>query len=195
MSISEKTKKYIEQLNSESKKERDVAIQFLSKKQNKSVVTNLLSLMNENTSTEFREGVCKIFRKHKAEEAIDFLIKCLDDPDNGVRYHAISALGDIDTFKDVKPLIRKLKQKHTDPILRSEIISVLGNIGDEKAIDALINILRNDKDKFVRHDAARALGKMGDQRAISALTKIANDEKNTRLYYLAMNAVNKIKKG
>ena len=196
MSISEKTKKYIEQLSSESKKEREAAIKALSKKHSKELIEQIILQLKEKTaSINYRISACKIFKNLKAKEAKDILIELLNDSDDGVRYNAIIALGNIDDFNDVKPLIRKLKQKRTDPILKSELIFVLGNIGDDKAIDSLINILRNDTDKFVRHHAARALGKIGNQRAIPALTEIANREKNTRLYYLSLNAIENIKKG
>lgn len=194
MSITEKTKKYVLQLENESKKEREAAIKDLSKKYDEQVVQLLISLLEKNTSTKFKEGACRIFQKLKPREASGVLIKCLSDDDEGVRYHASIAIGAIDDFKEIKPLLKKLKQKSTDPILRSELINILGNIGDEKAIDSLINILLHDSDKFVRHHAARALGKIGNPKAANVLRQVANKEKNTRLHYLALNALSKIKK-
>ena len=51
----------------------------------------------------------------------------------------------------------------------------LGEIGSEKAVDALIKAL-NDQDSYVRSTAADALGKIGSEKAIDALVNALNDQ-------------------
>jgi HEAT repeat protein len=64
---------------------------------------------------------------------------------------------------------------HTNWITRWHASSSLGEIGDNRAVPALIETLK-DIDYTVRSYAAQALGKMSDKRAIPALMKVLNDE-------------------
>ena len=192
MTITVKTKKQILKLESEDGEERVTAINALSEKHNVETIRLLISLLKEDTSAQFRECACGILGKLKAENAVDVLIKCLNDPDDGVIYHAALALGDIKDSKAVNPILRKLKGKKNNPIFRSELIVALGNIGDDRVVGPLIHVLRNDEDKFVRHQAARALGKLKNKKAIGPLTEISRKEMNTELYYLAIQAIDNI---
>jgi HEAT repeat protein len=195
MTITKETKKQIVSLESEVGEERKAAINALSKKGDAETIQLLISLLKEETSTQFREGACGILGKLEAKEAVDILIECLNDPDDGVIYYAALALGDIRDAKAVKPIIRELKRKQSNPIFRTELIIALGNIGDDLAVVPLINVLRNDEDKFVRHNAALALGKLKNKKALGPLTEIARIEMNTQLYYLAISAIDKIYQG
>ena len=54
---------------------------------------------------------------------------------------------------------------------------MLGIIGDEKAVDALILVLK-DRDRFVRQEAVTALGKIGGGRSVQPLTQALEEEKD-----------------
>ena len=54
---------------------------------------------------------------------------------------------------------------------------MLGIIGDEKAVDALILVLK-DKNRFVRQEAIAALGKIGGERVVESLTQALVEEKD-----------------
>ncbi|HUT82756.1 MAG TPA: HEAT repeat domain-containing protein [Candidatus Bathyarchaeia archaeon] len=192
MSITEATKKLVVKLESENAQERYTAVDVLSKKHDSQIIQLLISLLETDTSIYFREGACKILGKLKAKEALDELVSCLSDPDEGVNFHAAVALSNINESKAVKPILEILNQKTIDPVFKSELIIALGNFGDNLAVDPLISILRYDKDIFVRHEAARALGKIGNQKAIGALSEVAKKDKDNQLHYLALNAINTI---
>ncbi len=66
----------------------------------------------------------------------------------------------------VKPLIAALKDKNW--LVRTDAVSLLGDLGDSQAVDPLVSAL-NDKDSLVGERAAKALGKLGDKRAIEPL--------------------------
>ena len=53
---------------------------------------------------------------------------------------------------------------------------MLGIIGDEKAVDALILVLK-DKNRFVRQEAITALGKIGGERLVEPLAQALEEEK------------------
>ncbi len=67
--------------------------------------------------------------------------------------------------RNVDLLIKLLETSEFD---RSEIARDLGEIGDPRAVDALIGALR-DPNEFTRIAAARALGEIGDPRAVEVL--------------------------
>ncbi len=97
--------------------------------------------------------------------------------------------------KDVEGLINALKDK--DPMIRGDATEVLGKIGDSRAVEPLIEALKDivreiaieslrkigepaveslikalkDKDTLIRSGAAKALGKIGDKRAVESLTE------------------------
>jgi HEAT repeat protein len=54
---------------------------------------------------------------------------------------------------------------------------MLGIMGDEKAVDDLILVLK-DKNRFVRQEAIAALGKIGGKRIVEPLTQALGKEKN-----------------
>lgn len=57
------------------------------------------------------------------------------------------------------------------------VADALGRIGDERAVEPLINRI-SDRSKYVRAGAARALGKIGDSRAVEPLQQLLNDNTN-----------------
>lgn len=54
-------------------------------------------------------------------------------------------------------------------VLRLHAITALANIGDETAVPALAEVLKNDSDPLLRHEAAFSLGQMGIQPGIPHL--------------------------
>lgn len=58
--------------------------------------------------------------------------------------------------------------------MRHDAVNSLGELGDPKAVDGLIQTLRDEEDS-VRWASAEALGKIGDSRAIEPLTMVLND--------------------
>ena len=78
-------------------------------------------------------------------------------------------------MKDSGELIKDLTNK--DSSVRRHALEMLGIIGDEKAIDALIIVLK-DKNRFVRQEAIVALGKIGGARLVGPLTQALEDEED-----------------
>ncbi|HIH03930.1 MAG TPA: HEAT repeat domain-containing protein [Methanoregulaceae archaeon] len=82
---------------------------------------------------------------------------------------------DVQGYIDALPYCKKNAEN------RMDIAIALGNIGDNKATDTLIELL-NDNNEFVRIYAADALGKIQDSKAIEPLTwAIADNEPQVRI--------------
>jgi HEAT repeat protein len=106
------------------------------------------------------------------QPSVDPLIECLKDKDYVVRCHAARALGGMTTdyqigrtwvrdAKVVDVLIAALKDP--DRAVREDATIALGQIGDPRAIDALIEAM---KDGVVKRHAIASLGMIGDPRAL-----------------------------
>ena len=104
--------------------------------------------------------------------SVDALLETLKDPDFVVRCHAARALGGMTTDyqigrswvqdpKVVGALIDTLKDR--DRAVREDATIALGMIGDPRAIDALIEAM---KDGAVKRHAIMSLGMIGDARAL-----------------------------
>ncbi|OPZ87343.1 MAG: PBS lyase HEAT-like repeat protein [Firmicutes bacterium ADurb.Bin419] len=77
----------------------------------------------------------------------------------------------------MKPLIKTLKTAKWS--VRARTAEVIGKIGGEEALNALIGLLigkTRDENRHVRGKAAEALGRIGDERALKALRNAQKDE-------------------
>ena len=94
-------------------------------------------------------------------DAVPPLIAALQQP--YVAGPALAALAKLQDTRAVQPLIDYL-ERTGDP----GAATVLGNLGDRRAVDSLIRALRHPQPS-TRFYAARALGKLADPRALPAL--------------------------
>jgi HEAT repeat protein len=106
-------------------------------------------------------------------QAVEQLIAALTDPSDEVWNEAREALEHTGPLALV-PLIAALKDSNSSTI-RQSAAWVLGDIGDEQAIDALIGSLQ-DQNGIVRFNAVKALVKINAARAVEPLVAALNDE-------------------
>lgn len=160
----------------------------------------------DSKDPEIRENAAITLGKIKDERAIDPLIKLLTDEEWEVESAATNALVDIGE-PAVEPLIGILQDKNEDSFLQAKAIAVLAGIKDERAIQPMIQALKekpelqadlgyhlglmgkpavkpliqllDDEDPEVRVRAAEALSRLGDDRAIGPLTDALNDKDET----------------
>ncbi|RQW80314.1 MAG: hypothetical protein EHM14_05370 [Methanothrix sp.] len=92
----------------------------------------------------------------------DPIIGALKDEDQGVRYRAAEALGQLKNATSVDSLIEALKDDE-DGDVREMAAWALGQIGDVRAVDPLSYASVKDADYDVREEAKKALGKLGVQ--------------------------------
>ncbi len=114
----------------------------------------------------------------------DPLLALVRDPDSNIRSNALLALGrifdarvkaggsaldPIDAQKAM-PVFEVALFDAADPLVRANSAAALGALGDKRAVDPLLNLLR-DEHPLVRTKTALALGKLGDLKAVAALVK------------------------
>jgi HEAT repeat protein len=145
------------------------------------------------------------------------LITALASPDWIVRMHAAKALGRIQDPEAVGPLVPLLQDKvkavreetstalaaigeaavpllldaltHGEWLVRLHAVEALGKTRSLEAVDPLLSVLFNDRDRAVREDAVRALGQIGDARAVEFLVTAM---KEPGLRPLAVEALGRI---
>ena len=66
--------------------------------------------------------------------------------------------------------------KAMTPFYRAAAADALGRIGNARAVDTLVDIIKDfDNAISVRHEAARAIGRIGDSKAILRIKMLAAD--------------------
>jgi len=105
------------------------------------------------------------------------LIRQMESSKDAVHLAAINALGKLRLKSATEPLLKQLKKWHSVDYLAVAIVSALGEIGDEGAVDLVVVMLQVHVKKRVRSEAARALGKIGGLKARTALRSRLNHEK------------------
>ncbi len=145
------------------------------------------------------------------------LMTALKSPDWIVRMHAAKALGRIQDSGAVAPLLPLLQDSvksvreetstalaaigeaalssllvaltHAEWLVRLHAVEALGKTRSPEAVDPLLSVLFNDRDRAVREDAVRALGQIGDARAVEFLVTAM---KEPGLRPLAVEALGRI---
>ena len=100
--------------------------------------------------------------------AVLALIQALQHDEWLVRLHAVEALGKLKCAEAVEPLLQALFNDR-DSAIREDIVRALGAIGDARAVDYVVLVM---KEPTLRLIAVEALGHIGDRRAVPLLRKI-----------------------
>ena len=110
-------------------------------------------------------------------EVVAALVKAMDDADGKVRIQVAISLGWMQAKDAVDALVAKTKQTE-DARLRRRAVQVLGQIGDEGAIPAILPFLESS-DHWLRENAVLALGWLKAKEAVPTLVKYAKGEGNS----------------
>jgi HEAT repeat protein len=102
------------------------------------------------------------------EAALSSLLAALTHAEWLVRLHAVEALGKTRSPEAVNPLLSVLFNDH-DRAVREDAIRALGQIGDGRAVEFLVTVM---KEPGLRPLAVEALGQIGDRRAVPVLINV-----------------------
>jgi len=127
-------------------------------------------------SSDVRMNAAQALGEINDERAIDPLRAAMNDSDLSVGRHASTAFGKIGKLAPEKlpgNLTEDLKSQ--DPAKRAEVVRVLGDMKDRRAVESLIAALK-DESWQVRRNAAMALGEIKDPRAVEPLVAALRDD-------------------
>lgn len=105
----------------------------------------------------------------------DELIGALKHPELLTRLRAAWLLGKTGEARAVVPLLEAIENNIDDPYMLQSIVESLGRLGDARALDAIIKLLRNSF-IIVRAQAARAIGAIGDLRGLESLLEAKRND-------------------
>lgn len=113
-------------------------------------------------------------------EALEPLIKLLDDESKDLVLAAIEALGEIGDPMAVDGLLKLAISGNSDgsgyanrAVLRA--VEALGKIGDSRAVPSLIGLMKNSESGSEKLKAIDALGKIGGSTAVDELCKLVDE--------------------
>jgi len=171
-------------LKSKDPQERKMAARALPGVAGGQAVTDLLTALQAETDADlkaqiiFALGNAAIYVANmKERQAIAAeLIRQMEKDKDMVRLAAVKALGKLRLKSATEPLLKLLTNEHDVEPLAAEIVTALGEIGDERAVDLVVILLKVHVKKRVRIEAALALGKIGGSKARAALKDRLNLE-------------------
>jgi HEAT repeat protein len=109
-------------------------------------------------------------------EAVGAVRPIAADPYSGFTAEAARVIGEKGGEDDAAALVGALEEAADDE-LRGQLILALGDIGAPAAVDALVDIARNDDEaRLIRGYAADSLGRIGDPQALEVLKEMVSAE-------------------
>jgi HEAT repeat protein len=140
----------------------------------KADVPFLAQVLAGGKDTAARMEAARRLGDSKDPKALEPLVKAVQDENKSVRWAALEALGDLGDRRALPTILQYLKKKEPYNWGRRVAANALGNLKGPGAVEALIELLKED-DPYVRRNAAMALGKLKDERAIPPLIELLKD--------------------
>jgi HEAT repeat protein len=136
-------------------------------------IGHLFGVLKHFGSWQLRYEAADALGKIKDPRIVGPLIEALNDRNSRVREAAAKSLKEVGE-PAVEPLIATLRDENQDVCFKA--IVVLGEIGDSRAVEPLVGVLKHFELWAMRFEAARSLGMIKDPRAIGPLTEALYDK-------------------
>lgn len=154
--------------------ERGKAIEVLIERPSKGAVDRLIPLL-EDKDTNIRMAAWEVL-KRIGNHHMDAILSLLEHPNEDVRVYACEIVGAL-KHKDTLPhLIDRLKDE--SPNVRNIACICLEEFKEERAVDALLEVLKEGDNEWISFSAIESLGKIGNKKAIEPLLNIFKEKDN-----------------
>jgi HEAT repeat protein len=127
-----------------------------------------------NLPLEVRAAACWALGRLGGQKADHALLDALNSAERQLSFEAAKSLVALSSKSSV-PGIRETLLVGANPHNRAAAAYTLGMLGDNGAVQSLIDLLNSEDDADVRSHAAEALGYLGDEVAVDSLLKALND--------------------
>lgn len=140
-------------------------------------VLQLLRSLHSQDDNIYNTVIETLSKDGQAIEPI--LLDLLQDPNVQIRCDASKAIRVINSDQAVNFLLTLLYDN--DSTVRWHTCGLLYDIGDSRAVESLMQLLKSEPDGDVRYVAALALGKIGDKRALPTLQWTVDHDEGVNL--------------
>ncbi|MCD6459820.1 HEAT repeat domain-containing protein [bacterium] len=200
--MSKKLQQLLSELNSSDAVTRKYAAEDLGELKNKKAIKPLIALFDDYEKTvqeasvealkqiggrETVAAVSPLLRSEKAPSrnfAADILVEIgnssikelgelIHDHDHDVRKFAVDILGLIGSEEATEQIIKALNDPHINVVCGA--VEALGNIGDNNALKALINLLGKADDSWLKFMLVESIGKLKNASSLKVLHKMFNE--------------------
>lgn len=165
----------IDSLNTPDACVREVAVRLLGRMDAPLVEERLMQRLASSVASATREAATLVLGLVRSREAVDPLLRLVEDDEVGVRANAVWALGRIGDSR-VSPALRRTLGDG-DELVRGAAAGALGTLEDTESVDELLRVLRTDRAKRVRRTAAWALGTIEARNAGAGLAEALRAER------------------
>ncbi|MBD3216699.1 MAG: hypothetical protein GF310_00390 [candidate division Zixibacteria bacterium] len=134
------------------------------------------------------------------DSAFHAIMEALDD--KRTMQFAADALSEFDDKRAVAPLLGILNRLNNEKIFDSvemrikvkrAVINTLGRIGDQRAVDPIINLLeKGTENEDVKESAILALGRLGSPKAIPAIKNVLKDSASKSVILYCKDALKQL---
>ena len=171
-------------LNSKDPKEKMMAARAFSGAAGAQAAADLLARLKQETDADIKSQIIfalgnigsGLSSNQEKELIVKELIREMENSTGAAKLAAINALGKIKLKSATEALLKQLRQHLSIPVLLQDIIRALGEIGDDRAVELLVIMLRTHGSKSVRSEAAIALRKIRGPKALAALKSRLSQE-------------------
>ncbi|OQA19346.1 MAG: Phycocyanobilin lyase subunit alpha [bacterium ADurb.Bin363] len=131
----------------------------------------ILKELNESKDEKTKDALVGILGEIGDEQSAVTLLELLPREKASIKASIAAALGKIKCRDAVEPLLHILRDKSGGRQVVENAIVALGEIGDDRAVVPLIELMKEGQYLMgkVKNIIARALGKIGDERAVDTL--------------------------
>jgi HEAT repeat protein len=143
--------------------EREKAIEYLGSHADRVVVEHTIPLLKA-PNTAVRMAALEVI-KATGHTHPDAVVRLLLDENEDVRVYACELLGGMKIVDTLPALIGRLVEDNEN--VRNAVVAALGEFEDERAVDALLNVLHDNQ--WIVFSAIYSLGRTGHQKAIAPL--------------------------
>jgi len=139
---------------------------------------NILKELNETKEEKTKDALVKVIGDIGDEQSALTLIELFIKEKASIKATIASALGKIKCKEAVVPLIDVIRDKSGGRQVVENSIVALGEIGDRRALEPLLDIMHEGQYLMgkVKNITAQALGKIGDERAVTTLVDNIQDK-------------------
>lgn len=186
------------QLKQDNDRTRWSAVKSLSRIGACEAIPVLTARLHSDPDPDVRMEIARALGRLKAQQAVDALIATLHgDPDEDVRLQACQALGQLPSPQSLAALVGCLASDGLEDAVGWEIdddidfgatweiqraaLEGLGTIGDEHAVEAIVQLMASDDLDDLEELGLRVLGEIGGKQAIDfVLGRLREGEPRTR---------------